>query len=381
MNPSNRIQSCLKSTNYLSCCPLQLYCFFGSLRLLRRLHIAYLLRGLERDLPSAFISLDASRPWICFWIVHSLDLLGYRLDEVLQQRVINTLIECQHPQGGFGGGPGQLAHLACTCAAISTLAILGTSIGYTAVDREGLLTFLLRMKQPNGAFAVHEDGEQDVRGSYCALVVASLLGFLQMDVATKLTENAAEFIRSCQTYEGGIGAVPFAEAHAGYTYCGVAALSLLDRLEILDLQSLDRFAVRSQCNESGGFRGRTHKLVDGCYSFWTGAIFPLMRRACPAAYFATLALQKYILVAAQNEISGGLRDKPGKAEDYYHTCYCLSGLAIAQRESPDFSEESPLEGGIVLGDPSNLLPIILPEYNLRPEQVQDIKKTFCSHSQ
>lgn len=29
-------------------------------------------------------------------------------------------------------------------------------------------------------------------------------------------------------------------------------------------------------------------------------------------------------------LEGGLRDKPGKRRDYYHTCYCLSGLSIAQ---------------------------------------------------
>jgi prenyltransferase beta subunit len=26
----------------------------------------------------------------------------------------------------------------------------------------------------------------------------------------------------------------------------------------------------------GGFQGRTNKLVDGCYSFWQGALFPLL---------------------------------------------------------------------------------------------------------
>lgn len=26
----------------------------------------------------------------------------------------------------------------------------------------------------------------------------------------------------------------------------------------------------------GGFQGRTNKLVDGCYSFWQGAAFPLI---------------------------------------------------------------------------------------------------------
>lgn len=27
----------------------------------------------------------------------------------------------------------------------------------------------------------------------------------------------------------------------------------------------------------GGFQGRTNKLVDGCYSFWVGALLPLIQ--------------------------------------------------------------------------------------------------------
>lgn len=26
----------------------------------------------------------------------------------------------------------------------------------------------------------------------------------------------------------------------------------------------------------GGFQGRTNKLVDGCYSFWMGGVFPII---------------------------------------------------------------------------------------------------------
>lgn len=33
------------------------------------------------------------------------------------------------------------------------------------------------------------------------------------------------------------------------------------------------------------------------------------------------------------QLRGGLRDKPGKSVDYYHTCYCLSGLSTAQHAS------------------------------------------------
>ena len=44
------------------------------------------------------------------------------------------------------------------------------------------------------------------------------------------------------------------------------------------------------------------------------------------------------------QLKGGLRDKPGKAVDYYHTCYCLSGLSVSQHSS-----------GIVLGPADNRL--------------------------
>lgn len=47
--------------------------------------------------------------------------------------------------------------------------------------------------------------------------------------------------------------------------------------------------------------------------------------------FDTHMLERYILLCAQ-DIHGGLRDKPSKSRDFYHTCYNLSGLSIAQNE-------------------------------------------------
>ncbi len=41
------------------------------------------------------------------------------------------------------------------------------------------------------------------------------------------------------------------------------------------------------------------------------------------------ALQEYILYCCQSP-HGGLIDKPGKSRDFYHSCYCLSGLAVSQ---------------------------------------------------
>lgn len=52
----------------------------------------------------------------------------------------------------------------------------------------------------------------------------------------------------------------------------------------------------------------------------------------PNPLFNTRALQLWILRGCQ-QLKGGLRDKPGKSADYYHTCYCLSGLSAAQHMS------------------------------------------------
>ena len=49
---------------------------------------------------------------------------------------------------------------------------------------------------------------------------------------------------SCQTYEGGLGGLPGAEAHGAYTFLGVAALHLLDRLSAIDVP---RVLVRIAC--------------------------------------------------------------------------------------------------------------------------------------
>jgi protein farnesyltransferase subunit beta len=46
--------------------------------------------------------------------------------------------------------------------------------------------------------------------------------------------------------------------------------------------------------------------------------------------FNQLALQRFVLHCSQNVDHGGLKDKPGKMRDFYHSCYSLSGLAVAQ---------------------------------------------------
>ena len=68
------------------------------------------------------------------------------------------------------------------------------------------------------------------------------------------------------------------EAHGGYSFCGIASLVLMGKERLANTDRLLRWAVNRQMRMEGGFQGRTNKLVDGCYSFWQGGIFPLLHK-------------------------------------------------------------------------------------------------------
>lgn len=453
------------------------------LELWRDQHIDFLQRGINHLGPGHSV-LDANRPWLCYWILHSMALLGEPIDEELRQRTVSFLCRCQDPNGGYGGGPGQMAHLATTYAAVNALVTVGGETALASIKRENMLKFLQRMKDPSGGFRMHDAGEIDVRGSYTAVAIAKMLGIL----VPALMHNLANYIMSCQTFEGGIGGEPGAEAHGGYTFCGLAALILINESHQLDLPSLLDWAVFRQGRVEGGFQGRTNKLVDGCYSFWQGGVFPLIQRLLAnvnqqasmsyaknkiidkplplnrdtnlegsvllwessgqeldvtetnlecedtdrgltaekifpvfdcflkkslcietveehqslssnfsregnqgshdslldflekdiqyGPLFNTHALQGYLLLCSQVP-DGGLRDKPGKSRDYYHTCYCLSGLSTAQY-SWSHRIGTPPPPAAVLGPFTNLLEPIHPLFNVVLDRYYDAQRYLSS---
>ena len=205
----------------------------------------------------------------------------------------------------------------------------------------------------------------------------------------------AEITRGCKDYleeawsewEGGFGAESGNESHGGYVFCAVAGLKILGGGGEGNLWEggLRDWLAKRQMSYEGGFNGRSNKLVDNCYSFWVGGTWGVLglgreegevevggegegeddeddevielggdgeaveilstgscfvKGATPVkltdddeseAPFDSVQLQRYILFCGQAP-SGGLRDKPSKGRDYYHTCYTISGLSVAQWE-------------------------------------------------
>ncbi|KAI9782769.1 MAG: CAAX farnesyltransferase (FTase) subunit beta [Peltula sp. TS41687] len=261
----------------------------------RQKHVAFL-RGSLGNLPAGFVAADASRPWMLYWALVGLYLLGEDVSEyreryekypwacLLQRgsqehqtwepfwrtvdkandrhvRVVSTLAPMQSPDGGFGGGHGQLAHCAASYAAILSLIVVGGDDSLKIIDRRALygdglddssnqmedFLFALGVKRMSGALNVgpHFDGLLTaLSGAYCALVMISLLNLpleLPPESPARTTHEDTfltglpEYLSRCQTFEGGISGAPDTEAHGAYAFCALACLCIMgDPREMLN---------------------------------------------------------------------------------------------------------------------------------------------------
>ncbi|KAJ9499337.1 CAAX farnesyltransferase (FTase) subunit beta [Exophiala xenobiotica] len=291
---------------------------FGLPNLEREDHANFLHENLA-EFPAPFVGIDSSRPWMVYWALLGLYLLGEDVSP-FRARVVKTFYPMQNASGGFGGGFGQYSHLAGTYAGLLCLALVGGEEAYSLIDRKTMWHWLGRLKQADGGFQICEGGEEDVRGAYCALVAISLLNLpLTLPPGSpareagleSFTDGLGQYLSRCQTYEGGIASSPGNEAHGAYAFCTIACLCLYGVPHVtiprfLDVDGLVSWLSARQYAPEGGLAGRTNKLVDGCYSHWVGGCWPLVEAA----------------LAGPRSPAGHVR----KEVNSYHTCYNLVGL-------------------------------------------------------
>ena len=278
--------------------------FSGEAKYYRLLHYGFA-KKLMSKLPGGYSSLDSGYPWLLYWVTNIITMCkdNYALNQKDKIQFVQILKELQHEDGGFCGSPKGHAHLISTYAAVMAIVNLGIPEAYDIIDINKMKNFLLKMKnnqfdinqEPSytdkngvylitcdknnefisyhtaypGTFQNHINGESDLRSTYCAMVIASVLNLINYDDLENdpITKGVVNNIKNCQTFEGGLGPEPFCEAHGGYSYCGIATLVLLKKLNEIDTNSFVRWLVNRQMTKEGGFNGRTNKLVDSCYSF------------------------------------------------------------------------------------------------------------------
>jgi geranylgeranyl transferase type-2 subunit beta len=170
-----------------------------------------------------------------------------------------------------------------------------------------------------GTFAGDEWGETDTRFLLGAFIALSILNMMHLvDV-----EKAVSHIQACANFDGGFGRSPGAESHAGQIYTCVGALTIVRRLDLVDVERLGAWLSERQL-PNGGLNGRPEKLEDVCYSWWVLSSIAMLGKL---HWIDGAKLTTFILKCQDSE-QGGFSDRPGNMVDVFHTVFGLAGLSL-----------------------------------------------------
>ncbi|KAK4124349.1 terpenoid cyclases/Protein prenyltransferase [Parathielavia appendiculata] len=291
-----------------------------------------------------------------------------------------------------GAGSAGLANLPATLFALQLLALLADEHNeagaFAGVDRVQTLRWLRRLQREDGSFGEvlkqmpgvgwFIGGGYDMR--YC-YIAASIRWMLRGDVSEGEpgwvedfdTEALAKYILRSQTYDGGFAGSSAEEPHAGYAYCAIGALSLLDRplynstaahpsavlhsgirnmpglihwlasrqFVYLEPPALDEeeegeeednFLLPQRLADltlSEDYRhvacnGRCNKVADTCYTWWVGAALANLGQKHLLDWRSS---RRFLLEKMAHRI-GGFGKHAGDPPDVYHACFGLTALAV-----------------------------------------------------
>ncbi|KAG6831548.1 hypothetical protein H0H92_009467 [Tricholoma furcatifolium] len=264
-----------------------------------------------------------------YWGLTALCIMGHK-DALDRQETIDFVMSCWDDEAGAFG-----AHLDHDAHVHSTLSAIQILLMHDALD-------LIDIPRPSGVFAGDSFGEIDTRFLYCAVSALSLLGQLHL-LDGEPKERTVQYIIRCRNFDGGFGNVVGAESHAaqglsasvyvvqnsadsqssGLVFVCTAALAILDRLDVIDVDTLGWWLCERQL-PNGGLNGRPEKLEDVCYSFWVLSAMAILEKI---PWIDSDKLISFIL-SAQDLEGGGIADRPGDMVDVFHTHFGIAGLSL-----------------------------------------------------
>jgi len=262
-----------------------------------------------------------------YWSLTALDIMNarHKLADSPDQ-LMEFVLSCYHrDSGGFGPCPQHDPHLLYTLSAIQVAVILDR---LDMLDLERIEDFICGLQQDDGSFVGDAWKEVDTRFSFCAVAALSLMG--KLETADIDLDQAVNFVESCMNFDGGFGTRPGSESHAGQIYCCVGFLSITGELHRVDADLLGWWLAERQL-PSGGLNGRPEKLPDVCYSWWVLSSLSIIGRL---SWIDSKALKKFIL-ASQDDETGGISDRPGDYPDPFHTLFGVAGISLMNRTSEE----------------------------------------------
>ena len=281
-------------------------------------------------------SLDSKTETLEYWLSEHLRLNGVywgltalcildSKDTFKKEDVVDFVMSCWNDKtGGFGPFPRHDAHLLATLSGLQILLTFNSIELITKNEQklEQILQFIRGNQLEDGSFQGDRFGEVDARFSYNALSSLSILGHLTPEVVNP----AVAHILKCLNFDVVFGLCPGAESHASMAFTCLGALSIVNKLDLLSPDQIDTIGwwlCERQVPE-GGLNGRPGKLPDVCYSWWVLSSLAIIKKL---NWIDSSKLSEFIL-DSQDDIKGGIADRPGNEVDVFHTVFGLAGLSL-----------------------------------------------------
>ncbi|VDO03528.1 unnamed protein product [Rodentolepis nana] len=236
-------------------------------------------------------------------------------------------VDCDGDSGDVGRKslplPYDSCHVTADYSALLSLLVLGDNLD--RLNRQAIIEGIKSLQHINGnlingSLFCPEFDPRFIFSAVASAYVLDLLDQLDLDIFEK-------FMMECLTYEGAFGSSPKLEAHAGITYCVLASLKLMNRLDkVFPVGSFERQKLINWLlsRQNGGFNGRRHKDPDTCYTFWVGAS---LRMLGVQQYVEKEILLKFICSTYDPIVGGFMKSPDGDSADQLHTYMALSGLS------------------------------------------------------
>ncbi len=250
----------------------------------------------------------------------------------VKQEIIELIKACFHSSGGISPAVGHDPHLLYTLSAIQILVSYGVNLDSSDPEESVIevgktVEFIAALQNDDGSFNGDPWGEVDVRFSFCA--IASLALLKRLDAIN--LDRAVDFVMQCYNdIDGAFGCRPNSESHSGLIYCCLGSLSIAGQLHRIDADQLGWWLAERQLL-SGGLNGRPEKLPDLCYSWWVLSSLTIIGRL---HWINKGKLLRFIL-ACQDAETGGFADRPGNMVDPFHTVFGIAGLSLLSHEYLD----------------------------------------------
>lgn len=335
----------------------------------------------KTSMPSKAQSEAANKLALDYFVLHGLSVLNALeltaaerddIAEYILSHRISHLQQSLPPMEGFRAGQSfvldpqkadyDLPNLSATFFALANMLVLEKDFSQV-LDRHKIMAFVARCQVTDGS-SLHGSfrpvldthgrpwGDSDMRLCYIAAGIRKMVAYDTLEESERIndidTKALAGFIVDKVTYSGGLSLSKHTEAHAGHTFCGLAALKLLDYdLEKAPWAPTTRdwllhrqvdyssslyhgsdYAYHDE-EDTGGFNGRDNKFADTCYLWWVVALLKLLGTH-NTRLIDTTALTRYLLDGTQNRLLGGFGKDTQAFPDPFHSFLGLASLSLVK---------------------------------------------------